>query len=581
MSTNYSIAEKFKYNLVDTATFEALVNEKNGEQLITYMLELSESNRHNPRNALVIRHDQIPENAVMELGLSIRVRHKFEHPWAHLSETKSISYQNQHGGNTCDRLKSIRFIDALPFEGKYVLAGGSVIGAHTGILDSNNNEDALDFDFYPIYNVEYKMLAHAETVGSYREFLQDMEEINVPAINTVKSVIRGEHCTTIHSFGPSYGIKAQMVHRGHPSPVSVVASFDHMCCRGFYDGESVYFTLEAALCMYFRINPIDWRRESPTHLQRGLKYHHRGFRMIFPGLPFARLQEANMTHSLNQSYCGGDRPYEYALIDRACALVCHDNNDESTWTLEFWKDPDADEEVSDYVEAEDPAPESFNYGGLSAAITQNRPIPYLITDSCAAMLEGGQELDIRPILERVSRNGGLYYGDLADEMTDIQKNMTYMLLKSGGTRRESRMVILPADKLQELVEMQHRANEILDILTDRYDHLLGTQRKLLQGVVFEIDNPGKQFTGSFSPIVRNHPVKYFGPLYDDEYIYHNLYEIKKLFLLQVRFGNDPIWYALNKDILKMLFSYFYRAYFLPAGGLRCAQGAVAGAPATL
>jgi hypothetical protein len=563
MSAVYSIAEKFKYNLVDTATFETLVNEKNGEQLITYMLELSEANRHNPRNALVIRHDQIPTNKALQLDLTLRVRHKFEHPWACLcvgKYKKDLIYQHQ---SACDRLKSIQFINSLPFAGKYVLAGGSVVGAYNDTLDGNNNKEDLDFDFYPIYNVEYKMLSHAETVGSYRTFLQDMEEINIPGIMTVKSVIRGEHCTTIHSFGPSYGVKAQMVHRGHPSPVSVVASFDHMCCRGFYDGESIYFTLEAALCMYFKINPIDWRRESPTHLQRGLKYHNRGFQMIFPGLPFARLREANMAHALNQSYCGGDRPYEYPLIEGACQIVSSERKGVTYWSLDFHVDPDAPEE-SDYVEAEDPAVESFNYGGLSTAIVQKRPIPYLITDSCAAMIEGGQELDIRPILERVSRNGGLYYGDLADEMTDIQKKMTYMLLKSGGTRRESRMVILPPNRLQALMEMQRRANEILDILTDQYDILLSTQRKLLQGVIFEIDNPGKQFSGSFSPIVRNHPAKYFGPRYDDEYAYRNLYEIKKLFLLQARFGNDPVWYGLNKDVLRMLFAYFYRSYFLPS-----------------
>ena len=82
--------------------------------------------------------------------------------------------------------------------------------------------------------------------------------------------VRNVHCTSIFIEDVS---KIQIIHRAYKTPSEVVTGFDLMCCKAFFDGEDVYLTVDAAICIYFGINPVDWRRESPSHMQRILKYY--------------------------------------------------------------------------------------------------------------------------------------------------------------------------------------------------------------------------------------------------------------------------------------------------------------------
>lgn len=568
----FPTAERFKYNLISESQFDALLH-KPSEELITYMMELSEANRHNPRDALVIRWNDMKSRPDWDFSGQDKDRiFEFEHPWLAIDRVDPPAPEDDDGRNVTERISNHGLIGKLPFEGNYVLAGGSIIGFLDRLIAGGVNSQLLDFDFYPIYDVEFKTLASAATQNSYETFFRDLNACFTDfngETSDVDSVIRGEHCTTMYEV--SGGDVVQLVHRGHPSPVSVVASFDQMICRAFWDGEAVYLTVEAALCWYFQINVIDWRRESPTHLQRAIKYHNRGYQIIFPGLLRRTFADAYLSNKMAREYFGRDgsreeMPYLYEILDGRFVIKGHFSYDRIIWTL----DSDmGDEESSDYTETEGNHDAMvYNYGGLSAAIEHKRPIPYLIAKTILEMLEEPRLLDVRHVLTKISCNGyawkAKYFGEFAVEMADIQTKLKVLSFSEGGRRKESRIFIMKHWELTQFVNLQNRANEILDALVKKYDPYLDAQRTLLKGVVFEIDNPGKQFSGSFSPIVRQSPVEYYGSSYHVDFKYQNLYEIKKLVLLQWKFGNCGVWRSIPKDIIKLIFKYFYQSYFVPS-----------------
>ena len=144
----------------------------------------------------------------------------------------------------------------------------------------------------------------------YINFLAEMDAISIstygnklghmlPICDSIFTK-RSTNCTTItmeldSAFGASsYTLRDyQFIHRAYSSPTSVVVGFDLLGCKAFYDGKMVYFTLDAALCLYFGINPVDWRRESASHTHRIRKYHEYGYNPIFPALSLDLAKELN------------------------------------------------------------------------------------------------------------------------------------------------------------------------------------------------------------------------------------------------------------------------------------------------
>lgn len=545
-----------------------------GEELIKYMLEVSEANRTNPSQALVVRIrdlEVLADDRMWSVNSSPWVTCEDNHYLKSKSHEKIVEFQlfNVKGESTLDSVfgrTSYNWVPHLSYEG-FVLAGGSIIN----MLIERHGYNKGDFDFYPVYpNGEARKVEM-----SYRKFLSEID--NFPEFPqkgkyakdkfftaTIKpeTVVRGEHCTSILAdkfyfveteqwakFGKSYDI--QIIHRGHPSPVSVVASFDQMCCRVFYDGEDFYATVEAALCLVHRINPIDWRRESPTHVHRAIKYQHRGFRIVCPGVLKSNI-DAKDTVEFDVKFAGNTGGIVF---------------DETKFTVgQTLGSDDDDVEDSDYLqEMEDPNCLSVTYGGLGRAIRLDRPIPYIVTETCMESIDGCQPLDLRGTLSKLigghkQDNYSYFDEDAERRFQEIQDRIKSMAVSySGGTKGKSRIKCMSESQLAEFSGLQNEMNAILDQHVQKYDHLLNKQRELCEkGVVFELANPGKQFTGSFQPIVRNGPQDYWGPVYVD-FEHRRFWKAKLSLLCIMKFHGRGV-YGIT-DLKRLIIGYVTRMWF--------------------
>lgn len=545
-SNQMTPAERFNYNLMSADDFRTILETKSLKEVIVYCLELSEFNRRNPSQAPVIRAADIPlsEDGIPDLRTT--------QPWMWSGKRSYLSRGSLNKLGLGDLRRCLKF-------DKYTLAGGSVIKAL--LFDPHFEEsgyEKADYDFYPIYNLDDGETRQEATEVAYREFCRECEEffdnaVSPDIVGYLKSVVRGEHCTTIRT---SQEQKIQMVHRGHPSPVSVVASFDQMCCRGFFDGHDIYLTVEAALCLYYQINPLDWRRESPTFLLRAQKYEGRGFRTIYPGLnvpehviPNVRLPGADLMYLDQMIYLEGGSPY-CLVFDLQDAIAATDY-EAAGWSCR-----------------------AFTYGGLGRAIRQKQPIPYISADDFRVIEPGYGVVDVKSILESMI-NGFEYQGtskyrsgllgEFAYELMSLQKVMIDVILRIRGIKHECRIRLLSEDEMDEFSYAQQRTGEILDILAQRYDGYLEIQRKLAAGIEFEVDNPGKQFTGSFSPVIRGQPQDFWGERYE-AFEYQTLYKMRKALWLSWK-SKEGLLRWLPRDVFRMILRMVERDYFVPRGGV--------------
>lgn len=509
-----------------------LLFNKNGNDLITYMMELSEANRRNPRDALVIRYDELYKKEPFNKE---KFPFSMTSSWVSIGPASTLS--NQNSTDPLEHQRKFNVVSKFSFNGNYVVAGGYVLDLLTG----GNQYRSNDYDFFPIYDVDAGWKRHDATLKAYNEFLVEASRLDGKS----DSVVRGPYCTTIRSSGRD---PIQIIHKGSPSPVAVVAEFDQMCCRAFYDGESIYLTLEAAICWYYQINPIDWRFEGPSHIERAIKYKERGWTIIFPGLPKSIvLLNKGMT--------------SFSIAERELIVKCA-----MPLIFDFAKEVYDRWGVSEYevfLEDNSSGRESESSMVLKA-IRLNKPIPYLITTTVTEMLENVKMADIPSVIRKVmigqdNQAISIIGGDMySAEIIDIQGRLMQVFLALNTKSYPSEKLVEFTSNWEMLIA---RRTEIEEILIAKYDHLLTTQRKLMEGVSFHISNPEKLFTDSFFPVIRDGPKAFYGDLYDSNYKYQNLYQIKKLFLLQWRFGNSDVWRSIPKDIMKLLFRYFYDAYF--------------------
>ena len=529
---------RFNYNLLTEAEFGRVCSSLDGDRLITYMLELSEANRRNPSNAAIVRLDHIGEMK-MRYGIpqidGPPKTDPFQCSWASMPAVHEIiaptnvqiwSFRTENEKNT---------ISHMDYD-DYVLAGGSVVLAARGYSFKDLEVKFFcDYDFYPVYDRRNSEMTPLEQVQQgYDNFGVDVDS------GQVDVVIRGRDCTTIRSDGTSL----QIVHRGHPSPVSVVAGFDQMCCRAFFDGEAIYLTVECALCIIHGINPIDWRRESPTHLLRGLKYYQRGFSMIFPGLP----------KTVTEVQLPG-----YQLKYTTLASV-HVPEITGAYSLQRTRlNEDGEQEISDYAtEIDAPHRVGANYGGLLKAIKTGQPISYLATDQFG---DKAKVIDIRATLVKLHDHSDreIIYKPDGGQFVAMLDEISRFVVRFNDRARAKVIPLSPA-QLARFVECQHRINEIIDAAVVKYDYLLNTQRELFKGVRFEMDNPGKQFTGSFQPIIRRCPADYWSDQYVD-FEHHLLYKVKLTLLCIRKFDQQSALRLLDLNIMKLVFDNLDYYYF--------------------
>jgi len=289
-----------KYNLISKESF-ANILKWSMVDIIKFMLSISNHNRNYPQNMLLVPYNYIP----VEIPNS-RYTEKSDFIWLGKRKSRLRDYQLQPFDVVKKRLyKDCPYLQYMNFT-NYVIAGSAPL-LYTGKYMTNDNMPRLryspkDFDIF-LYssndntNIDNNINTNEDFNEKYTNCLKDIQEsvekyitnyrIENGDIKTSSPFSVGRHtkCTNIVVNSPKgYTQFLQVVHKYHKTKEQVVASFDLSPCKTFFDGNMIYFTIDAALSQYFRINPLDWRTESSSYINRIHKYLGYDYSVIIPNL---------------------------------------------------------------------------------------------------------------------------------------------------------------------------------------------------------------------------------------------------------------------------------------------------------
>jgi hypothetical protein len=578
-----------KYNIMPKEAFESLTK-KDPKFILQYMMEFAEASRQNPDLTLVVPFSSIPKNPIKITDAVVK-----DFGWLFAGQGQCRARALSTDEEMLKKMNTYTTGINLSYDG-YVIAGSSVITACLGKKPVYGDYVPHDIDLFPFYDpMEIAYVPIQDQVMTiYKRFLREINEACMTIKNrnddkTTMLTRRTEFCTTIWSIHFNVD-EIQIIHRAFSSPVATVVGFDQMACKAFFDGEMAYFTIDAALCLYFGINPIDWRRESPSHLRRAKKYVNYGFLPIFPGLPFSvgeqiMQQYDNMNTRKSYKLPGSyliPNPRNYNRIDTESEQIClklvsendirkDDPNIINKEDHEVMLDRPLNrqhnltgggENESDYDMEGSYVHEhlAYAYRGLAELIkgkTNFIPvfskIPIDILDNCTI-------IPIRHILEKVYPGdfSQFYFGDR--RIYDTYLALVHMRLKAHGRTHVS-FKLLKGQNKERAIELENNLEELIDKRVEELEDKANQHLTTMKGQVrFITTNPGAQFTSSFHPIIRRNAREYWGSLYQ-KYDCSDYNKIKLTILLIKRFRSS-VWDKMDKDVIKIIFKHLYSYHFI-------------------
>src|SRR5579885_997550 len=542
------------YNLLSKDEFGNLIK-NDPKWIISYMMGIAEASRLYPDQALLVPYDIIPIESPTNVYLK-------DFGWLFATENGTC---RNNPAPTWDKIVELipPYLKDFSFNG-YILAGGSIMSIIKG---RGGRISTYDYDFYPVYDRNKEGSIQDKAMEIMIKFLKESEEI----IKKIEGYggyeidyRRNESCTTIwHSGLP----EIQFIHRAYPSASSVVTGFDLMACKTFYDGKMVYFTVDAALCLYFGINPVDWRRESPSHLRRIKKYEDKGFIPIFPGLSLDLFVNSN-GYKKSAGYCisGGwlktrDRRQEsYVSIMFSDPYSVDIINEEGRSIYERYSNKSSDYEPdASWTNIDEEL--VYKYTSVVGIIRGDLRKIYLFAKNYLDILNNPETVDIEYILKKVlgGSYSNFYFGN--DEIENLNLELHRLLFRRHGGEVPKMKMLTKEEKIKE----KNIRRQIKAIFKARLEELNTKAEELyvsLQQVKFITSNPGSQFTCAFNPIFRQKPEDYWGSHYVPVRA-ESLMPIK-LTLLCIRKLRSKECYYLAKvpiDVIRIIFYHLYNYHY--------------------
>lgn len=592
------------YNLFNGWDFAALLKRKPSE-ILNLMLEIAESSRHNPDHAYLVPYTSIP----IEPPTNVEMK---DFGWLYAGEESCRTNPLPSTFVVEYRIAELMPFDGLSWDG-YVAAGSfAALVCQPNYDQSSKMPDRPgDIDIYPYCSHQKRgeMSIDDAAMISYTRFLDEMTDVIQNEGDDNHKLFmdcitkRNGSCTTIfantnvqHPRWECALSRYQIIHRAHTSATSVIVGFDQMACKAFYDGSMVYFTLDAAICLYFGINPVDWRRESPSHLRRTDKYQRYGYKPIFPGLSLdlanrlvneqessgyylpgcmlmartVRHKKSGKAYTTTEAYLSfeppagmdnylahraGDQNLTEYRIESALKFKRNYLNLENMPAVPFPREA----EESDYSE-ETTAYMAQCYHVLSLTIREKYNLFSLYNDDAPNLIiTQGKGIDVRRVLQKTmaTRCSEFYFG--TNRVREIQERMERLLVN--GHSGVVSFKLLSKDNMKELTDLQEELHELFETRVTELEGLIEPQvLKLQEGVKFITSNPGCQFTASFKPIVRQRPEDYWGILYTS--VQPSRLRQLKLTLLCIRKFHSPVMRKLDKNVMRLIFRELDKAYFL-------------------
>lgn len=570
------------YHEINEDEFRAILMKPPAEILV-YMLQVAEISRRNPDWAPVVSYRHIPKEA------SKVIAREFGWLFCGRGETPATALVSED--EALAKLKTyVPFLDDLNMTGNYCLAGSCPIVACLK-SDTGRISEPGDADFYPLLDTTLRRTIPDEVniMRAYKVFLEDMDQVcdensligeQYPYMQP-SYTYRNRHCTTIcrqesdnqqpqrhrGRHDPYYSSTCrqsfQIIHRAHTSPVSAVVGFDQICCKCFYDGNQIYYTLDAALALYFRINPIDWRRESPTHMARAKKYYiNYGFTPIFPGLDFnlgrelvsvknAEYYIARMKLRSENSWRPKgekDATIEFRSMSRyGDDVINNDDYNRDQKDVHVVAESDYDGETEHLM--------ILNYRCLSGAIKEQPEKMMVFSTRPLDIIDRYNTCDIRHTMRRLLAGGESNFYMGTDRTREICTEMKMLAVRVHGYHGVH-VTMMDLDQMAQFATLQVELAKIYEARCTELEVKAMNASEHLKEVTFQISNPGSQFTASFNPIIRKRPEDYFG----SKYVHVDLTISKqaKLFCLHLR-KQGVLFRGWGIDLMKLLFFWVDRA----------------------
>lgn len=570
--------------------------------ILRFMLAFAQHSRTRPDDVALVPYINIPRKALDDpTGPSLKNQHTHVKDFGSLFAEKGKCRQHSLPDYKAVHRKmndDMPWLKHMSFEG-YVMAGSCPLLYASCHYDNGQLEySPNDADFYLV--IDKSTLDGNGAMKCYERCLKDFENAFEKEEQLDGQVLtrRNLNCTTI--YNSSYRLQSmQIVHRVFSSNQAVVVGFDQIPCKVFYsnatfvshDGESdsvqtydgmTYFTLDAALAHYFGINPVDWQRESPSHMRRVVKYHGYGYCPIFPGLDIDVYHYLKDHHDKRNKEHGEDddqltpRTGFYPLP--SCGIILnmfdaiggngkriHVNNKVTvgynlaiTFNVNILQpnlEPDSQtEEIpensadSDYCDdMEDDDINSLKgklcYHNLSTIIKDKPQFLVVYCKKPTDIVSNYKQTTSRQVLLHISKQrlSRFYFGN-----DDVYAQRSVCLLL-----QEKKNIPMSDSHIEELSRSHKLLRELIDVRCTELDAKLNPVTEDLKNIRFNRSSPGAQFTASFNPIVRSHPRDYWGPMYKP--FPTTFFPEQKMMLLTIRKLRKTILCSLDINMMKMLF----------------------------
>jgi len=383
------------------------------------------------------------------------------------------------------------------FDG-YVVAGGAIIAS---VLD----QDVNDIDcFIHSKNNNHKTIL--------REMLIHIQERGIEYETDFTSAFRNLYRTEI---GILDECPIQIIHRAYTTAPSVIAGFDQLCCQAFYDGEEIYFSLAAAICLIFNINVVDDLRESRNMNARIHKYADKYFyRTVLVNLPAIILSmDAYKHNAILLDRIINVRPYGYRQFkkieksnagkDSGCDFSDYGRTIDPE-ILEQNVDLD-DEEKMIYWTAMLSVLSGDNYESANFSYSWNR------IDEAKFNLVGILDHPTPPPIDDWLKE--CRFGHLKGpfrNLVSLKFQLNNLMKESRLDGIKGRMDSSKLDKLSVAIDAYNqRLNEFKNTVRANINKL---KSKLIEIPFLTVD-PGRQYTSSFHPVVGRSPLEFWGPAY--------------------------------------------------------------------
>jgi hypothetical protein len=164
-------------------------------------------------------------------------------------------------------------IDLADFNGKLVLAGGSLISM---LLNQSIND--YDFFFCSVDQEEaFEIIERIKKSFFIRGY-------------TVR-IVGSKNCWTLRIGAKKQEKKIQFIFRNYKNYEEIMLGFDVDVCSIVYDGISVKLSERCKYALTHHVNTVDLSRRSPTYEVRLAKYYFRGFDIFVPNFDYDRLKK--------------------------------------------------------------------------------------------------------------------------------------------------------------------------------------------------------------------------------------------------------------------------------------------------